>query len=146
MAKKVKKSNDGPQGALLDSVAIGHRVRELRKKQGLTTVTLAKKLRMSQAQISRLENGLQGFRSITLNRIAKVLGVPPIYFLVEAENVSAQRIAEELEARGLTPSGTLRKALADPAFLRFIKQCARAMDAHRKNLGRMDTAIRRLKL
>ncbi|MHC4913961.1 MAG: helix-turn-helix domain-containing protein, partial [Planctomycetota bacterium] len=46
----------------MDQKAIGRKIRELRSKMGLTTVTLAKKVRLSQAQVSRLENGLQGFR------------------------------------------------------------------------------------
>jgi transcriptional regulator with XRE-family HTH domain len=71
---------------------------------GLTTVTLAKKVRLSQAQVSRLEIGLQGFRSATLIRFARVLGVPPSYFFVAGEDASAGRVAKEMETLGLAPS------------------------------------------
>ncbi len=55
---------------------IGMTVKNLRSQLGMTTTDLAKKVGISQAQISRLENGQQGFRSGTLVKIAKVLRVP----------------------------------------------------------------------
>jgi len=128
----------------MDQKAIGEKIRELRSKMGLTTITLAKKVRLSQAQVSRLENGLQGFRSETLLRFAKVLDVPPIYFLMEGEDVSTDRVAEELEQCGLTPSKAARKAMTDPAFLKFLEKCAKASKAHKKNLKRMDKAVSRI--
>jgi len=56
---------------------IGAKVRELAQGKGATTITLAKAIGVSQAQVSRLENGLQGFRSATLLKIAIALGVKP---------------------------------------------------------------------
>jgi DNA-binding Xre family transcriptional regulator len=47
----------------------------------MTTTELAKKVGISQAQISRLENGLQGFRSDTLLEIGLALGVSPAELL-----------------------------------------------------------------
>ena len=61
---------------------IGARVSALRQERGLTTTKLARRVGISQAQISRLENGLQGFRSGTLLKIAKALGKPPFYFMM----------------------------------------------------------------
>jgi transcriptional regulator with XRE-family HTH domain len=123
---------------------IGKKIRELRSKMGLTTVTLAKKVGLSQAQVSRLENGLQGFRSHTLLKFSKVLGVPPIYFFVEGEEASTTKVAAELEEVGLTPTKNLRKALSNPAFLRFAEGCARAFKAHKKNLVKMEKAVKRV--
>ncbi len=57
--------------------AIGEKVRELARARGGTTITLAKAIGVSQAQVSRLENGLQGFRSATLLKISIALGVKP---------------------------------------------------------------------
>lgn len=122
---------------------IGHKIRELRSRQGLTTISLAKKVKLSQAQVSRLENGLQGFRSATLIKFAKALGVPPIYFFVEGEETSTVKVAEELDDYGLTPSKMLRKALANAAFLRFAEKCAKGFKAHRKNLLKMEAAIKK---
>jgi len=126
----------------MDSKGIGHKVRELRRRMGLTTTTLAKKVRLSQAQVSRLEIGLQGFRSATLIRFARVLGVPPIYFFMDGRDASTSRVASELETFGLTPSKTLRKAMTNPAFFKFLEKCAKAMRAHRTNLLKMERAMR----
>lgn len=65
---------------------IGATVRSRRTELNLTTTDLAKKVKISQGQISRLENGQQGFRSATLVKIAEVLKVPPFrLFMTEAE-------------------------------------------------------------
>ncbi len=128
----------------MDQKVIGRKIRELRSKMGLTTVTLAKKVKLSQAQVSRLENGLQGFRSATLLRFSKVLGVAPIYFFVEGEDTSTKKVAEELEGYGLTPSRNLRKALANPAFLKFSEKCAKTFKTHKKNLVKMEKAVNRV--
>ena len=61
---------------------IGARVQGLRQELGMTTTRLAERIGISQAQVSRLENGLQGFRSTTLMKIAKALGKEPFYFLM----------------------------------------------------------------
>jgi len=53
--------------------AIGLAVQRERRRQRLTTMDLAERVGISQAQISRLENGRQGFRSSTLDRIARAL-------------------------------------------------------------------------
>ena len=70
----------------IQSKDIGANVRSIRTELGLTTTELGRKVGVSQAQISRLENGQQGFRSGTLVKIAKVLKVPPFrLFMTEAE-------------------------------------------------------------
>lgn len=65
---------------------IGATVRARRHELGMTSTQLGKKVGISQAQISRLENGQQGFRSGTLVKIAKALEVPPFrLFMTEKE-------------------------------------------------------------
>ena len=65
---------------------IGATVRQLRTEMGKTTTDLAKKVGVSQAQISRLENAQQGFRSETLGKIATSLKVPPFrLFMTEKD-------------------------------------------------------------
>jgi transcriptional regulator with XRE-family HTH domain len=65
---------------------IGRAVRTIRTERGLTTTKLADMVGISQAQVSRLENGQQGFRSGTLVKIAKALKVPPFrLFMTEKE-------------------------------------------------------------
>ena len=126
----------------MDQKVIGQKIRELRSRMGLTTITLARKVRLSQAQVSRLENGLQGFRSATLIKFSKALGVPPIYFFVEGEDTSTSKVADALESYGLTPSRGLRKALSNPAFLKFAEKCAKSFRAAKKNLLKMEAVIK----
>ena len=126
----------------MDSKAIGQKVRTMRSEMGLTLVTLGKKVRLSNAHVSRLENGLVGFRSATLIRFAKALGVSPASLLVEGDEVSQAKVVDDLDAAGLTPSATLTKALKDEGFMKLMKKCARAMKAHRKNLRKMERAMR----
>ena len=126
----------------MDQKVIGQKIRELRSRMGLTTITLARKVRLSQAQVSRLENGLQGFRSATLIKFSKALGVPPIYFFVEGEDVSTSKVAETLADYGLTPSKGLRKALSNPAFLKFAEKCAKSFRTAKKNLLKMEAVIK----
>jgi len=57
--------------------AIGEKIAELSEQRGGNTITLAKAIGLSQAQVSRLQNGLQGYRSGTLLKIAKALDVNP---------------------------------------------------------------------
>lgn len=67
---------------------IGHRMRKRREQLTLTTTELARMVGISQAQISRLESALQGFRSTTLHKIAKALNVDPAYFVIGNEALS----------------------------------------------------------
>jgi len=73
--KRRKRQHQGMKRAFRE--AIGRKVQELRKARNLASTKLAKKVGISQAQISRLENGLQGLRSDTLLEIALALGVHP---------------------------------------------------------------------
>jgi len=94
---------------------IGLRVSKLREQQGLTTTALAERVGISQAQISRLENGKQGFRSSTLVKIAQALGVKPAHFWTEGEGEPSY---------GAT--GVLARALARPEFRDVVERAARA--------------------
>jgi len=128
----------------MDSHLIGQKVRALRAKQGLTTVTLARKVGLSQAQVSRLENGLQGWRTATLAQFARALKVEPTFFLVAGEEVKSANVAQELEEAGLVASDRLVKALRDPGFFKFMDRCAKSANAHKKGLQRMRKALRGL--
>jgi len=96
---------------------IGLRVSKLREQQGLTTTALAKRVGISQAQISRLENGKQGFRSQTLAKIAHALGVKPGYFYTE-EGVARENVA----VYGVP--GKLGEALKHPEFRDLMESVA----------------------
>ena len=70
---------------MVSNTDMGFRMARLREAQGHTTVTFGRLAGISQAQVSRLENGRQGFRSSTLLKIASSLGVPPFYLLMTDE-------------------------------------------------------------
>jgi len=70
---------------MISSKTIGDIVHQLRTRQGLSTTQLALKVEVSQAQVSRLENGQQGFRSDVIVRFAKALKVPPFRLFMTDE-------------------------------------------------------------
>jgi len=74
---KLKNASKAAREVSKFNKAIGLRIKTLSERRGGTTISLAKAVGVSQAQISRLQNGLQGFRSGTLVKIAKALGVNP---------------------------------------------------------------------
>ena len=108
----------------MDSRAIGRKIGKLREKLGITTTQLAKRVGISQAQISRLENGKQGFRSKTLDRIAKALGVKPMYFFLEQEG--SGRAADAAPIYGIEAGGVLLEALRAADFVQVAEQLAEA--------------------
>ena len=77
---------------------IGLRMTRVREGRELSTIGLARRVGISQAQISRLENGKQGFRSSTLVRIADALGIPPFFLLMRDDEWETYQAG--LEARG----------------------------------------------
>ena len=85
----------------MESRDIGLKVTRLRELRKLSTVQLARKVGISQAQISRLENGKQGFRSATLFRIAESLGAPAFYFFMTDDEWETYRAG--LRAQGGQP-------------------------------------------
>jgi len=101
----------------MDNRAIGRKMSELRGKLGMTTTELARRVSLSQAQVSRLENGKQGFRSDTLLRIARALDVQP-YTIYMPEK------ATQLEGAARRIGGTLRRALKDPQFVSLMEVIA----------------------
>lgn len=124
----------------MDNKEIGRKVSRLRDKLGMTTTVLAKRVGISQAQISRLENGKQGFRSNTLNRIAKALGVKPIYFFIE--ETGEGEAAEGAPVYGLAAGGQLVEALKSPEFVRVAERVAAAYFEHREAFKAIELAVK----
>lgn len=109
----------------MDSKVIGRKVSALRGKLNMSATELARRVGISQAQISRLENGKQGFRSNTLNRIAKALSVKPIYFFLEEESAEGST-AEGAPVYGIAAGGELVDALRSAEFVRVAELMASA--------------------
>jgi transcriptional regulator with XRE-family HTH domain len=124
----------------MDNKAIGRKISMLRGKLGMTTTALAERVGISQAQISRLENGKQGFRSNTLNRIAKALGVKPIYFFIE--ETGEGKVADGAPVYGLAAGGELVEALKSPEFVRLAERIAAAYFERREAFKAIELAVR----
>ncbi|WP_026883469.1 helix-turn-helix domain-containing protein [Clostridium akagii] len=56
---------------------VGSRIKEMREKQQISQIKLAKKLKiLNQSQICKIENGKRGVKVEELTDIAKALGIP----------------------------------------------------------------------
>jgi transcriptional regulator with XRE-family HTH domain len=107
---------------------IGKRIQNLRCALGLNSTKLAAKVGISQAQVSRLENGLQGFRRATLKKFAKALGVRIVDLVQE-------------DRKALSP--ILARALQNRAFAAYLDRAAAAYLKKPKVLAAMDRALAR---
>lgn len=74
--KETKKSKTKQAAKKTMNHYIGERVKAARMKEQKTTTALAGEMEISQAQVSRLENGKQGWRMEQLVKAASILGVP----------------------------------------------------------------------
>jgi transcriptional regulator with XRE-family HTH domain len=83
-------------------MAIGKRVRMIRKARGHTSWSLGAALGLSQAHVSRIETGNQGLRCIMILRMAKVLNVSPlVFFMEERQAYRLLKVLPEDEIRGV---------------------------------------------
>ena len=103
---------------------IGRRIMRFRELSNLTTTELAKRVGISQAQISRLENAKQGFRSATLQKIADDLSVSVLAFVLpeECEILSDKKDKREREKEVLFALHTLAKSMENPSFVQKMYQ------------------------
>jgi len=98
--------------------SIGERVQSLRLQRDMSSTELARTVGISQAQISRLECGKQGWRSSTIERVAKALGVTVSFLYADDDSVEAA--AAMLER---TPK--LKAVLVSPIMCDLTLQLAR---------------------
>src|SRR5487761_106399 len=75
--RAVGQSNDEEPGAQLAKwiAFVSGRIKTLRKEKGLTQEALAQRAGLPQSHVSKLENGRHSPSSVTLEKIAKALGV-----------------------------------------------------------------------
>lgn len=73
--------------AVISYAEIGQRVRELRERQGLTQVKLAKALGTSQAALSQVEHGSRGLTVQQVVKLARMLGATPNEILGDGKRV-----------------------------------------------------------
>lgn len=75
------------------SVQIGARLRQLRQREGLTQEEMADRLRMSQPQISRLENGQAWTTVASVIDAIVAAGFDPMVLLSDDPGLSAEELA-----------------------------------------------------
>ncbi|MEG0281342.1 MAG: S24 family peptidase [Morganella sp. (in: enterobacteria)] len=89
---------------------IGTKIRELRKRKGLTILQLATAIDSDVGNISRLERNIQGYSESTLTKIAAALGVAVADLFSDTDPQE-----DEIEFIGFVPSGMVR--VVGEAFL-----------------------------
>lgn len=74
---------------MASTVQPGAVIRELRIDRGWTGAELARRSKLSPAQISKIEKGLENLRMPTLVKIAKALAIKPAVFLMTEDDREA---------------------------------------------------------
>ena len=125
----------------MDNRIIGMKIRRLRHAQNITSVELGARAGISQAQVSRLESGKQGFRSATLTRIAEALGVKPVFFFID-EAIGEDEKMKSMSLYGAIAHPRLTEALTSPEFLGFLEMAAIAYKDNVRNWRRLVDSVR----
>ena len=89
---------------------LGQKIREYRRKRGMTQEELAEKLLSKKSTISEYENNKIDIKISILREIAKVLGVPLSCFLCEQDEDADDEIMQMAMALKQIKSKELRKA------------------------------------
>ena len=116
---------------------VGARVKAIRIERGMTTTELVAKVGISQAQISRLEHGLQGWRSITLQKVADALDVS-VGFLYADEKT------DEAISLALKYRPELKKILRSPMLSDLTLKVASLRQANPKAFRAVKTLVEQL--
>jgi transcriptional regulator with XRE-family HTH domain len=126
---------------------IGGRVRTIRETKGITTTELAQMVGMSQAQISRLENGKQGYRSATLSKIADALHTKVPFLVSGGRGQSpSEVVAEEADRYGPGMPKEVITALKSKGYKDFIMKCADLFMKDEKTFDELSAMVRRAKV
>lgn len=80
-----------------DRSRIGKRIREARRKQGLSQVALAKLAGVNQGFLSQIERGRQRPSSNTVNAIAIALDLPPAILIGDGDIHDAPQVLDTLD-------------------------------------------------
>lgn len=111
MAERFNTSNDAKR--------LGQRLRNARKRKGLTLLVVAAKARVHHGQISRIERGQMATLGKNVQKICKVLGVP-----------ASLGVSEETRSRLGARIDALVHALpaSEPAIVRLIDALEELID------------------
>ncbi|MBK9259840.1 MAG: helix-turn-helix transcriptional regulator [Polyangiaceae bacterium] len=73
---------------------IGARLRELRLERNMSLAELADAAELSKGHLSSVEHGLAAITIQTISRLAKGLGLPPLYLLASPTDDERDHVAE----------------------------------------------------
>jgi transcriptional regulator with XRE-family HTH domain len=127
-------------------VNIALRMSDTRTKLGLTITDLAKTVGMSQAQLSRLEGGLQGFRSATLHKIADALHVSVKFLVAGDKEASAASVVKEQTFYGPGMPTEVITALKSGKYKKFILKAAELFMKDEETFSELSAIVRRAKV
>jgi transcriptional regulator with XRE-family HTH domain len=146
MAKRV--SNDTEKlDTTLFNTEIGERVRTICEEKGITTTELAQMVGMSQAQISRLENGLQGFRSATLCKIAGALHAKVPFLISGGRGQSVSEVvADEAGRYGPGMPKEVITALKSKKYKEFVLKAANLFMKDEETFSELSAIARHAKV
>jgi|SRR5690625_1906239 len=98
-----------------ESVSLGAIIRELRTQRGMTLMDLAEGCGLSQAMISKIENGLGNPSINSLRMIAKALGVPTaLLFSQESTGGSSRVLFNSKRTHSYPQAGVSYTAVSSP--------------------------------
>jgi len=94
---------------------LGARLRELRTERNMSMSDLAEASDVSKGHLSSIEYGLASITVQTISRLAKGLGLPPLYLLVSPTDDDRDYIAELVRKLPANEIVKLRKELTKSA-------------------------------
>ncbi len=94
---------------------IGARLRELRVEQHMSLSELAEAAEVSKGHLSSIEHGLAAITIQTISRLAKGLGLPPLYLLASPGDDERDQVAELVRKLPQSEIVKLRRELTKSA-------------------------------
>jgi len=137
--------NNRDDVALFNS-GIGNRMRAIREEKGLISTDLAQMVGMSQAQISRLENGKQGFRSATLHKIADALKVKAVFLINGEQKASPASMVRDVSFYGPGMPKEVVEALSSAKYEAFLMKSVKIYMTDEATFSRLSSMVRKAKV
>jgi len=103
---------------IISSIEIGKRIREYRKKAGLTQEKLAEMLEVSFQQIQKYENGSSKLNTDKLQMLANALSIPVMYLF--PQQATAPLFLSEQEHAMLMAFREIRSSKIKDCFSKII--------------------------
>jgi transcriptional regulator with XRE-family HTH domain len=144
-APKQKKNSDGNDVSRFN-IEIGNRVKSIREMLGLSFADLARMTGMYPREIARLEKGIQGFRTHTLQRIADALGVKVAFLISGKRRISVVSVVRAPGSCVPRMPQELLGVLHSRAYRAFLMRCVEIYMYDEATFNELNTIARKYKL